>query len=212
MKGLWGIAIGTVCLAGASASAEILTIHGLGFGENVKVKLGATGIAAFGGEQMIDIDGSSVFASYCVDLTHVNAVGNSYTVTPKSTNLLNTPNGGKVAWLYNSKGVLVNSNQKGAALQLAIWDALYDGGDGFASGSLVDNGSNATTVALAETYLVDLGANTDEATWFDADHNGNQYQDMIGPQASPPVPEPFTMALGAATLGMALKRRLRKNA
>lgn len=209
------VALATAVLAGGASAATFLKIEGLGFGDNVTFDYNSASTSFWSGEQLVKVDQGAgyidpAFIAYCIDLEHVNAVNNIYTVVPKATGL--HANGGKIAWLYNTYVSSVTSNTLGAALQLAIWDAVYDGGDGLAAGNVQSNGStNAAVGSQATTWLTALGSNTDSAIWFDAVHDNNKYQNLIGPDGSAtPVPEPFTLLLAAAGLGVAAKRRRRK--
>lgn len=211
MKGLLILALGAVSIAGTVASAEILRVHSLQFGSNVALKYGTSNLNAWAGEQRVSIDGGTQFDAYCVDLDHTNSVPSQYTVTPTPTSSLS--NGGKAAWLYNFYGAGINSNTKGAALQIAIWDIVYDNGDGFGSGLIRNNGTGSAIINQANTYLASIGSNTGVASWLKATHVNRSYQSLIGPNEynpSPPVPEPFTLAFGAAALASALRRRLRR--
>lgn len=210
MKGLIVIATGAVCLAGTVASAEILTVHSLQLGASVKLMYGAAALNGWAGEQRVSIDGGSQFDAYCVDLDHTNSIGSVYAITPTPTTALS--NGGKAAWLYNNFEAAIDSNTKGAALQLAIWDVVYDNGNGFGSGVIQDNGTTSAILTQANTYLGAIGANTAVASWLKATHDGNQHQSLIGPDEfnpSTPVPEPFSLTLCAASLALAARRRLR---
>lgn len=115
-----------------------------------------------------------------------------------------------------------------SAFQGAVWAGRYGGG-----AALVDAGS---TIQVGSFWIQDAGgvggANwatfktqmagyynsafnhgfNNLALYLDGQPNGSTQDQFTVEDSSPPVPEPFTMALGAATLGMALKRRLRKNA
>lgn len=211
MKGLFLIAVGVVSLAGTVASAELLTVHSLQFGANVKLKYGSADLNAWAGEQRVSIDGGTQFDAYCVDLDNHNTVPSTYTVTPTPTTALS--NGGKAAWLYNFYGAGINSNTKGAALQIAIWDVVYDGGNGFATGSIKDNGTSSGILTQANTYLASIGSNTGVASWLKATHVNRKYQSLIGPDEynpTPPVPEPFTLGFGAMALVAAARRRARR--
>ena len=78
----------------------------------------------------------SEFNSFCVDLDHMVSVGQVYQVTPRSTSD-GLPSGGMIAFLYNKYGVnTLMDNAKAAALQLAFWDLVVDGGDGLEAGRL----------------------------------------------------------------------------
>jgi PEP-CTERM motif len=137
--------------------------------------------------------------SYCVDI--VSELTFSQDVAIASTNALSSsvatlaPDAGaKAAWLVNAFAETVRSasddvaNTLGAALQVAIWEAIYDNTNSLVGGSfrLISGGDIATQ---AETYLAQLyGANYmgSSATLLDT----REGQDQIAR-----VPEPATLLL-----------------
>lgn len=143
----------------------------------------------------------------------------SQTYTPPDATFpkLDNPNAGRaVAYLFNmatAGGTLASS----AALQLAIWEILYEG-DGVApapsydvnSGSVVFTGFFPTTLTAANNLLatyVGLG----QAVWLkglpDDAGVGSTKQDFVAPV---PVPEPASfaaLALGLAAVAGAARRR-----
>ena len=171
---------------------------------------------------------SSTFYSYCVDL--LNAVVNPQDVTIRSTNLLTVsgvPNaGGKAAWLFNNYAATVYATGAAAdkaALQLAIWEAIYDTSysayvsstsNTFTTGNFQKGGLISTTVMQkASTFLAALysasnanGYYTSTATWLDTDLGQDQITFL-------PTPEPATLTLLALGLGgaaRAVRRRRRQ--
>ena len=131
------------------------------------------------------------------------------------------------AQLYtNNAGGIMAANgswldkAKGAALQLAIWEVLYEydttGGFNVMSGSgfKVTSASTAVTVA-AQNMLTGLSygnpdINLNTTFWNATDKNGNarSNQDLIGPFQ--PVPEPTTVIAGALLLLPFLASTLRR--
>lgn len=156
------------------------------------------------------------FKSYCIDLEHAAAVG-PQAVTLKNISMV--ANGNRVAWMYlNSVTASVYDE---AALQLAIWDVIYDNGDGvgFGQGSVWLLGAqnpDFTPVAgldlIAQNYInASVGMSAD-AWWVSFNnHDNGSNQDIIAPKTS--VPEPGSIALlagGAMGFGVLLRRRNRK--
>jgi hypothetical protein len=121
----------------------------------------------------------------------------------------------------------VTDPSQGAGLQLAIWDIVHDGGDGFDSG-LVQDGSSAhptdpQVLAWARSYeAVSVGQASNDSFVFQnvSLNNGQEAQTLMGPalyslfQPPPsgpdPVPECGTFLLaGSALVGIGLIRRQR---
>ncbi len=77
-------------------------------------------------------------------------------------------------------------------------------------GSTTFNQSHLTN-ATGGYYTLDFSGNLGEVEfWSDVTHNGNLFFDNFS--VTQAVPEPFTMALGAAGIGLAMRRRLKKSA
>jgi hypothetical protein len=119
----------------------------------------------------------------------------------------------KAAEIFQANIPNVTDNTTAAALQLAIWGTLY--------------GSNLTpSITSGTTLLTDyqndlnnVANNTNDVGWLDYVGASNtpqgQSQFVYMPNGQPnftPVPEPFTMGLGIAGVGMAVRRKLRKTA
>jgi hypothetical protein len=135
---------------------------------------------------------------------------------------LNTEEAGRrAAYLYNTYAPTFTPSQltERTALQMAIWEVLYDvipnviqGSPG--AGRFAVNNANTTVQGLATTYLLDMLANpllvaASNATWLQLSLNGNAtYQDFIGPaSASTGVPEPGSIfLLGTGVVALAAFR------
>lgn len=146
---------------------------------------------------------STQFDAYCVDLAHWNAPTAQYLVNAQSTANLN--NGARAAYLYNTYASSVNSKEKGAALQLAIWDVVTDNGDGFGTGTFKANNLSSSVASMAQNLITESAGKGSVATYFKAVTHGPKgdiNQNMMGP-----VPEPGTMIAMGAGLAAFLKRR-----
>ena len=152
------------------------------------------------------------FFSYCVDA--LNYLRDPQTVSIDTTENLalsggNRPAatnaGARVAWLFNTFAESVHASGSGiaaAALQVAIWEALYDGSSGDLAGGNFRLNTTGTVRTQAGTFLSALqGSNysTANATWLNTSYG----QDQI----THGVPETVSMLM----LGMGLlayRRRL----
>jgi hypothetical protein len=161
----------------------------------------------------------------------------NFLTNPQTVNVLSTEDtpdvggvldrGAKAAWLFNeyAAGIRTESNDpladtKAAALQVAIWEVLYDATPNLASGVFKGlNDYGAGVFAQASSYLSALfggqtlgaaGFNnalyyTSTAVWLDAyGLNGKPGQDQITG-----VPEPGTLLLMGLG-GVALFRNRRR--
>src|SRR5262249_28651602 len=151
------------------------------------------------------------FYTYCVDaLTYLE---NSQDVTIKSTDLLTVsgvPDAGKkTAWLFNTYSPQIHASggdTEAAALQVAIWEALYNTALDLGGGKFRMT-NNASVANKALEYLNGLYSgptayHTGVATWLDTSLG----QDL---QVNTPVPEPGTLILcGLGLLG--LRRAVRQ--
>lgn len=164
----------------------------------------------------------SSITTYCVDLLHelsyTQTVGISNTDDPAMTTLA-VDGGGKAAWLVDTYAAVVSTGVQAAALQVAIWESLYDNDHNLNTGNFSLVTSNAAYTGAAEAMLIYNQANyylnqlfsssapnqqyyTATATWFDAiGPSGGQNQ--IG------TPEPATLALLGLGGAIAAFRRRR---
>ncbi len=183
------------------------------------------------GTQIIDVNLTAGVAGLVVDGFGVDALcADFFTVISNgdyNVNLLgpnSISNGGRVAWMLrnilpsiNSQANGLTKQQQGAGLQLAAWDILHDGGDGFALGRIRQaagvNPTDAMVLIWANAYLGgSAGQNLSDAFTV-------LYRDVNGPRASQQLlssqtPEPSTYAMmltGVALLSLGAFRRHRAN-
>ena len=166
---------------------------------------------------------------FCVDLYHDVSPGITYTCTacavsgPTLSSF--STNVEQAAWLYVNELPVFNaaptSEQSvyGAALQLAIWDVIHDGGDGLSAGTVQQQTSpapdpnSAAVYALASTWIADsVGQSSTDATILMNVNGPTASQTFItssgGMVAALSTPEPVTMGLvGAALLLVGLVRK-----
>jgi hypothetical protein len=188
-------------------------------------------LRTFAGQLMVDQTATATtiddFAVYCVDITNPKSViqdvvirplselpdnGNPYRVQPDA--------GERVAWLLSQYGtdewLAADGNFRAAALQIAIWEVLYDpfGGYNVTGGEfrwVYATEQTPTKMAIygyTTTYLTALGNNRSEALWYDVNLQGEKGQDFA---RALPVPEPgstmMLLASGLAGLGWFARRR-----
>jgi hypothetical protein len=163
---------------------------------------------------MVTIGNSGLFPVYCVSL--LDELESSQEVAARQLSDLSNPGlvnnaGSRVAWLLNEYGSDVDSDTKGAALQLSIWEALYDEQLNLGTGwlkALVDFGNDPEILNMASNHLNALSAINPVGS------NGIWYDVARGQDLASPVPEPGSLLLlssGIGALGLALARR-RKSA
>jgi len=171
----------------------------------------------FAGQLMLDsgaADASDDFVAYCVDPTRTRQTLQDMQVRPL-TDLPDTGNpvttvqpgaGGRVAWLLNTYAgdwliagaTLADQNARAAALQLAIWEVLFDpfGTYSLRSGNLklVWAAENHPVIyAYSNLYFSSLSSFTSEGVWYDIKDPLSGYgQDFAAPI---PTPEPGSLLL-----------------
>lgn len=105
------------------------------------------------------------------------------------------------AWLHPANGLM------GAAIQLGIWESLYDSGWDIGSGAFRASGLEAQTKGYLDRFFNALPGSTPLASRYVMTLEASGVQDMITGDPPSDVPEPGTLALAAAALAGALARR-----
>ena len=131
-------------------------------GMTIEIQAGDRVSNASAGVGVLMVDGVSFIDAFCVNLFQGITLYQNYSATsvaPTSYDL----DGEAAAWLMQTFLPKVNAaasgssrEMEGAALQLAIWDVIHDGGDGFASGRVRSTGNtNSGVLALANQWRLE---------------------------------------------------------
>jgi hypothetical protein len=209
-------------LACADASASTIKFEGVGKVAVVEIRSNGfpSGVWAYAGELNWSWVGlppsgftSSWIYTYCVGADEY--LLNQETVSVGSTSSLTMPGvtaaGSKVAWLLDTyaRGIHVSgTGSDAAALQVAIWESLYDSDRNLLTGQFqLLNAWDPQVRTKAQAYLDALGASSYQgwtASWLDAPSNGGQDQITLAP-----VAEPASILLLASGMAAACIRRRR---
>jgi hypothetical protein len=179
--------------------------------------------SSYAGAVQATLGGGSTFAAFSlnpfVGLTFgTQYIDNAVLPSDATAQALST-NIGRAAWLYVTEISVVNaaSNKAvaGAALQLAIWDVMVDGGDGLSAGQIRSaSGQNSTTQAVytqaAAWITASSGKTSNTATVL---INGGGASPLItasGALNAGSTPEPSSVLMlgsGLLLLGIAVRKR-----
>ena len=176
---------------------------------NEQIGVGVLNVAFDGSLQLQD--------AFCVDRFRYISNGN-YTVNVSVPSTVN--NGNRAAWLLhdilpqiNAAPVGTQQRNLAAALQMAIWDIIQDGGDGFTAGRIrqstsVAHPTDSVILSLANTFITQSNGHAYTNALVLSNVNVNSYtQRLIVDQG---VPEPSTWALALTGLLWAGLRRAKR--
>lgn len=187
--------------AGATAAeATTITLTGLGYYQTIPLIVNTTTPeSAIAGQITVNVGGTDLIA-FCVDL-FTNIGFATYNTT------LGAPSGygggQRAAWIYENYNPGVNTDEAGAALQLALWDVIHDGGDGLGTGNVqLDPAGSASLRALAGAIVsASVGHSSNNATiLYNVSFDGVPAQTLI--TSVVPTPEPGTWVM--VTVGLCL--------
>jgi hypothetical protein len=160
--------------------------------------------------KLLFTDGKVDIATVCADLSSpLNGSYNTYsksTTNPAGSSALDLA-GRIVAADFNSS---TNANS-GAALQIAVWDALYYDGSSFNASTKAFEVSGISSSVMAQAaadYNAAVGTKTGAATYYSIAANCGGQSQLTAP---PSTPEPCSMAaLGVGFVGLIARRRRSK--
>lgn len=190
------IAVFVFSILPLKADAATVTLTSLELGTNIYYKYQGKDTGSWAGQFHISIDKAGPYLAFCVDLDDWIIKGKEYDATINPITDLKYLG---AAWLVNNFGSDITSDIEGAALQAAIWEAIY--GDNFTftptNGSLLATYYNNYLQALDSAVLTGLG------DYSLLDLEGSQ---MLVSR----VPEPSTLLLlGAGLIGLGIFGRKR---
>ena len=189
--------IAILFLSVVPSSASLITVTSVDWTRGGNTTFQADGVEETGFAGLINatFEGTPM-AFLCVDL-FTNIGYGDYSSTPILPRALR--NEDRAAWLYLYALPNVTTVVQGQALQLAIWDIIHDGGNGFSLGRVQQSaGSSAAVIQAASDYLVvSLGKSSFAASIYlnSVPSSGAPAQAFLG--AFQPVPEGGSMGLMA---------------
>jgi hypothetical protein len=158
------------------------------------------------------VDDTYARVLYCVQLTVNIGVPGTY---DSVLDYASTASLRRVGWLmqYHAPTNPID----GVGFQLALWDIIQDGADGFSTGNVRANGATPTdAVTAANNYeTISQGQSSYEAIFYKNSLDGDPRQELIGfwptdPGPRPQTPEPSAVILilsGLAFIGLSRLRR-----
>ncbi len=204
-------------LSSFPVSAATLSVTGIDWNLGQMVDLSTSGQSkvTFAGIIFAEYANSPV-SLFCVDL-FTNVGVETFPVTAGSVDLV--ANGRRAAWLMQTYLPQIASADQAAAVQVAIWDVVHDGGDGLTNGALRGGATSASVVQLAEQYIAaSSGQGSTAGSIFTHVDGPTAKQQLMAPGSFTAaafgfvVPEPATyLAMGSGLLILGLARRKRNS-
>ncbi len=190
-------------LTSSSLFATNIRHQGLDWSRAMSIEIEAGGHVrnASAGVGIMRVNGSSLVDVLCVNLFQSITLYESYSAASVAP-LSYDADAGAAAWLMQTFLPIVDSAIEGAALQLAVWDVIHDGGDGLDAGRIQSSAhTNASVLSLASLWVsASQGMTGDAALVFTAAPNACSFQQQMylavdRPSTGGDVPEPGTMAM-----------------
>lgn len=194
-------------IAAASANASLFDMKfvGTGAGQGVGIVFNGSNKNVFAGKlNFKKMPSGPTFSSVCADLGNLITNGQTYGVNSK----LSTADSAAVKKAGNivaANFTSANSNENAAALQVAVWEALYDGASApsFSSGSFKANLS--TSVRAKATAYYNSITTPGTALYLKTTQNN------CGQSQLTAVPEPAALASLGLGLALVVRRKTRKS-
>jgi len=190
----------TGIIASGSASAETLTITGWANGYRDVYITSPEAVHAGAGTFQVT-DGSNSFQAWCVDLFQNTYFGSTVNDYASSTSLFGSATIDKLGQLATGFLSMATNATNSAAFQLAAWEIISEpsGSYGFDSGVFQAHGGNAASSGALTTALGWLNSLPTTSDYSVSFWVSPSRQDLV---VFSPVPEPQTLALLLAGLGL----------
>lgn len=203
-----GLSLLLAVVSASLAHGYQIQFEGIGRGKTVDYVFRGARQSNFAGELTFsDLRTNLLFKTMCADLDDLMQTGEAYDVIAKHSVSMDdgVRRGGTV---YAQNYALANTNDRAAALQIAVWAARYGtdlvnnkGGDFQLDEVWVAN--NTSTFAQALLYFNAAKGPDADAIYLEPSTGGT------GPAQYTPVPEPATLVAVAVGLSVAARKRKR---
>lgn len=211
---LLSISLAAVVVAAlaSTARADNFQYTGMNLGNAETATLYMNGnkiVTAYTGKiDFVNVNTSTAFSTVCADInSDLNSGSHSYNLS--STDPLGSTGVDKAGRIVGQYFALATTADQQAGLQLAVWDALYNGSSSFdLTGSKTNTGFSVTgassgALTWGASYYAAVNTNFGSATYLQTSASGGQSQ--LTAQA---VPEPASIAaLGVGLVGLFVRRR-----